>query len=373
MKKLTILTSILALAACGGGSGGGSGAARTSVYPIDLGGQYSKIACKSDRSECRGVTVDSDGNSVVSDARVASGRLSRYATTHGNIAVGNEQWDLFYADDIDMNIIYSPGKLAKQTFIVDSQGNITGLKWSGGSEVAKFVPRVVLSGMQYTGDNKFSLKSFESDGTLEFENYDDLRFANFGVVKLRDMEWTGHDVGAGNMDIPFAGGYDVLKQNPIANQTTTYTGTARGMVEYAGTSAYSGNDTRNVQDYLNITAEGATLTVDTTGENVVETFAGNFVKTEDTSKQWYTITATNNNGSINYGFTGSNGTGDTKFDMDGANATIKRFDTGYYSDKKDEAAEASGLFQYQERINAENVAIEENNKTVYIGFGGKTE
>jgi hypothetical protein len=231
----------------------------------------------------------------------------------------------------------------------------------------------VLSGMQYTGDNKFSLKSFESDGTLEFENYDDLRFANFGVVKLRDMEWTGHDVGAGNMDIPFAGGYDVLKQNPIANQTTTYTGTARGMVEYAGTSAYSGNDTRNVQDYLNITAEGATLTVDTTGENVVETFAGNFVKTEDTSKQWYTITATNNNGSINYGFTGSNGTGDTKFDMDGANATIKRFDTGYYSDKKDEATEASGLFQYQERINAENVAIEENNKTVYIGFGGKTE
>ena len=386
MKKLTILTSVLALAACGGGSGGGSSIApRATVTPMDLGSQYSKVACNSDRSECRGVTVDSNGNTTLSEARFASKRLARAATTHGNIAVGNEQWDLFYADDIDMNITYSPGRLAKQTFIVDDNGNITGLKWSEDEEVADFVPGVVLSGMKYIGDNKFSLKSGKDDGTLEFENYGDLNFANFGVVKIRDMKWWNaeenkwHDVGEGNMDIPFAGGYNVLKQNPtedLSGQTITYTGTARGMVEYAGTKTSD-----PAQDYLNIIANNATLTLDTTGANAKETFAGNFVKTEDQSKQWYTITATKDNGVVNYVFTGENQTGSDRFNMSGTNQTIKTFDTDYYSDKKDTAAEASGLFQYQEIIDpslkehpeSENPMIQENNKTMYIGFGGKTE
>lgn len=376
MKKLTILTSVLALAACGGGAGV---APMANVTPMNLGSQYSRIACNSDRSECRGVTVDSNGNTTLSEARFASKRLSRAASTHGNIAVGNEQWDLFYADDIDMNVIYSPGedKVATQTFILDSKGNITGLKWSGDEEVAEFVPGVVLSGMKYIGDNKFSLKSSESDGTLDFENYGDLNFANFGVVKIQNMKWTGHDVGEGNMDIPFAGGYNVLKQNPtenLADQTITYTGTARGMVEYAGTKTSDA-----AQDYLNITANNATLTLDTTGANVVETFAGNFVKTEDPSKHWYTITAINDNGAINYVFTGNNETESDRFDIAGTNHTVQMFKTGYYSDKKDTASEASGLFQYQEIIDPalkehpgdESPMIQENNKTIYFGFGGK--
>ena len=375
MKKYFIGMSVLALAACGGGGSGGGAIVDSGIAPMELGTQYSRVACNQTRTECRGINTDSRGNIIVAAQRFSTQNLARATTTHGQVRVNDENWDIFYADDIDMNVLYTPGKIAKQTFIVGDDGKIEGLKWSGDEHVAEYVPGVFLSGMEYIGNNKFSLKSPESSGTAEYANYADLHFANFGVVKLRNMVWDGYDIGDGNMDVPFAGGYDVLKQNPagdLANQVITYTGTARGMVEYAGTMSSDA-----AQDYLNITANGATLELDTTGAGVVETFTGNFVDSNDPSKHWYTVQATKNNGVISYNFSGDNNTGRDRFNIDGTHPTIQKFETGYYSDIKNEAAEASGLFQYQEMIdptltdNNSNPQIEENNKTIYFGFGGK--
>lgn len=393
MKKTIYLTSLLALTACA--TGGGSGPSERNPIPRDADiGMAHQLLCNENSGIC--IPINKEGQLQESRTATISKTMSRESTTkmkpspfEGEYSSDNG-WGVLDSDNINMNIIFSPGKLSNQTFVVNSAGDITGLKWSGGEVSENDIPNVMLNVMEYLGNNTFSLDSSNSSGTMEYisyyaesekgnpkqskENEDKLNFSNFGVMRIKNFYSGGEYLG--NADIPFAGGFEKAKQIPgekgLQNKTITYTGKSQGMVEYA-------YDKNKPSEFLNISDDNATLVLDTT-DGIKETFTANYVKTDDPSEQWHSLTVSKTNGAgTTYTFSGTPTT-DSKFTMrnggnnpEAENKMAKIFETGYYNGNQGQPGEAVGLINYQEQIDTQTESIRGNNRTMTVGFGMKAE
>ena len=248
--------------------------------------------------------------------------------------------------DTKFKTMVTPGHVDSFKFFVDGTGKITGIAFVEGEEGSlRHIPQEWLSEISRTGGNTFQKDS----AVMNYESYArtlGLKYADFGVISIDYSE----DNGVSHFDAPFIAGYQQKEIATMPDGETVFTGIAKGTVEYAGAES----------SYLPIVDESATLTYDNATNTT--TLAADFAN-------WYDVSIVkHSDDSIDMNLNTAH-TSDTRYTLDGANPTVKLFDAAFYGDNN-VPSEANALFQYQEKIDSENPNIENNNKTLYIGFGG---
>lgn len=441
MKKLAILTSILALAACGGGSGSGDGgvpivsnnntsalgnielptsrvSSTAATSNSSVTGMDSSVTNISEMTSAVESAIGTDAlNSIASDSDNISNVINRSASARhatlrapghhtdkekgaylfleggkrfknwghdkrrdfyreqpdmvrywGKIFCGcnidsyNEDqvlaifdndsnqtnWNNFYEQnhyreytlgDVKFETMITPGQVDTMKFFVKEDGQIEGIAFAAGEgNTLEHIPNRWLSKIDRTTDNKFRT---EDGADMEYNTYADdlnLRYTDFGVI--------GIDYQGDHFDAPFIAGYEDKKIITMPEGETQFTGIAKGTVEYA-----SGEN----NDYLPIADNSATLTFN----NGTETLHANF-------NNWYEVSISKTGMNLD-----TQHTQDEHFILNNENPTYSYFNANYYGDNNT-PSEATALFQYQEKINPSE-DIQNNNKTVYIGFGGKAD
>lgn len=224
MKKFAILTSVLALTACGGGSGGGhSGAVSGSEYNIDViragtGGSVSVAAAESNdvvTSMVSEIGVASDGSVVnigrgsftYNDKEYTSYKLDNVRFTMADEGFGGEM-----KFDVDEN-----GEITKFTILADDEDDEDGDKVferitdPNGEKTNKFTGQVRTEQLV--------------DGILTYNSLGEsvgLKYSDFGGIDI--------DVIDGWRPV-IIGGYDVKRINPNnIEKNATFAGKATGSV-----------------------------------------------------------------------------------------------------------------------------------------------
>lgn len=348
MKKYLILTSVLALAACGGGGGGDGG-------PILI-PEANRITAQ-DRASNANVT------SMVSEIGIAPNGssiiLARGAT--GLIEQDGVQYRAYRLDDADFETITTIGDTDDLKFTVDKNGRIDGIQLINDSNCTgpNCPPNIYRKMVRDGNTNKFQIAPDANgiNGTAEYISYGKalgLQYADFGVVHI-DGTWGAEQR---TYDKPFAGGYDIkeIDDDDIA-ASVTFTGTAKGSV--------AGKDAQ----FVNIEDKSATLAFDrATGS---ETLNANF-------DNWYNMRVVKDNTdhiNVTFDDTGKAVAENVKFAtqptanlVSGFNGPQRNeavvFETNYYGDGAN-PSESTALFQYQQ------AQAGANDINVTVGFGGK--
>lgn len=347
MKKLSYLTLAGLLAACAGGGGGGSGG----------GGGLPERAAISDAAIASNEAITkmvseigkSSGGTIVNSGRAATGTFNHNGTIYTT----------YRLDDVDFKTLITSGAADKLKFLVDADGRINGIQFenvshSDGSSANMFKP------MERQGETAtFEMASSDLNGTFEYKSYATLlglQYSDFGVVRVNAID-RGNTIT--DYDIPFVGGYAAAKAdkfNMPAGTTTTFTGTAAGMVmDKDMNGALALNDTNATLKFNRAT--GGT-----------ETLSASF-------SNWYDIEVVRPaNGPITFNIDGTGKTIASQYQINPPNPVLNNgqfnnnevalFDVNYYG-LNNTAEEATALFQYQ--------APDSNpagNVNVMIGFGG---
>lgn len=226
MKKYLVLTSVLALVACGGGSGGNGGDAIGRVK-----GTVSDDVIKSNK-EVTGmlseIGVAADGSTVNVGAAA-----SRTATTLNTFTHNGKEYKSYKLDDVNF-------LLADEGFAPNS------LKFTVNPDTGEITHFTILGDPD---DAEDADKVFERIGTKEI---DGKKYAHFkGIVEGQEAELTyvsrGKDLGlqyadfgtfpislSPNWDPVFVGGYTgvagIEKEQPKPEDNITFTGKAVGHV-----------------------------------------------------------------------------------------------------------------------------------------------
>ena len=425
MKKLTILTSVLALAACGGGSGGGSGANTFSPTPAVRIGTVTQNAIESNTvitgmvSEIGESTTD---NSTINVGRSAtSNRFSHNGKEYISHKLDEARFifaDHSFGDEMKFTINEETGEINGIDFIEGDQGHYD-----------KEAIEIIKDGDIITKINLlYDDKSFEpEDVDFEYDEHGEITGIN---VKSKPQHYTraeydsqnpeeskkfvgsawdqntnsvvdtffvydsmGKDIGLKYSDfgiqednvlgnIPFMGGYDIKKinVNEIENITTDneFHGKATGHVIASQTG---GQDSGR-----RIELEGdATLTFDPTNNNTT-TMTASF-------NNWYDVTYTENSDGknialTNYTFNAENhyqnyeqdGVDDNSFKMISENPTFNgtelESEIRYFGDNNT-PDEAVGLIQIRDCGGiacGSNDGFEESPEVrMNVGFGVKAD
>jgi hypothetical protein len=349
MKKQLPLyvLAMLGLTACGGGSGSGGGTsgprAAVGQDAINSNSAITKMVSE--------IGVDSDGNHGYTAARSASGTVS----------IDGRSYNSYRLDDVDFKTLVTSGRVDGLKFDVDSNGRIKGIHFvdsmnkpnnCGNNESC-----VPTGNATRNGDtNSFAYSGYGINGNFTYQSYAealDLSFSDFGVIKLSGTS-KGNPV---DIDIPFAGGYDVKKiDKSELTADATFTGIAAGFVEGKGDVGY-----------LNLEDNNATLVFNkASGSQTLSASFGN----------WYDIQAVNNNGRTTLTVDDQGRTIGDEYQIQnqptanmqngfGNNTEAMAFEANYYGNTKTKnPSEASALLQYQtpgndgERVN------------LFLGFGG---
>lgn len=403
MKKFAVLTSILALAACGGGSGGHHDGVPVDVPVINNGMVVSDAA----RASNQEIT------SMESEILVANGSAATPETTRSSSVVrDNVKYTAYHLDDVEFNIAgFTNGMAENDTleFDIDDNGQITELEWNHRADGAgdddededwdqelkrtknntfiqkeyKYQVNIPNGGYRKTdsldkqitdrdelraifasrldGDSQKEefLNAFDNCGkngiecswVEEIHEYEfrlkgkelgkNLKYMDFGYVKLM----------ADGYDDDFStifGGYDVKKIDPskFKNQKLEFKGTAVGAAAYSANNKYNSKQVETAKD-------ATTLTFDKGRETLVMPF-----------NDYYTVTVDKNGNNATLSFTDYKGDDDGyKFDKETDISTANAADRAhvriqYYGDNG-KPTEAGGT-----------VAHEEGNKTFEAAFGG---
>ena len=353
MKKLFVLTSVLALAACGGGSGGGgmSDFDRAALSNANITGMVSRIQ---------------DGDTYSNFARTATvGRASSSRDTSSNIFLDDV---LFESADKEYDTV-NPNEDFMMRFIVDhNNGKIVGIETIDDGETGN-IDRV--------GDtNEFA---FESDTAyVQLFGYNKgLKYADFGFIDVHGIYRDENgDENITRFIMPIAGGYEskniTADMNPDNfSQNVVFNGIAVADVGEP--------DTTVAGDRLTLRDNNATLTFKQDSGN--EVLTASFRDWTDTTSGahydgWYDIVATRYNsgedaGKAEIAFSTPEGRViPTGFEAVGSgkvqnNTHENQLSVGfnYYGDTVDAPHEATGIIHYQCP----------GCQPFLMGFGGKAE
>lgn len=330
MKTYTILGSLLALAACGGGSGG------TAPTEIARVGTVSQTAAESNANITNmvseiGVLADNiDGPSI---------NLGRAAT--GSFIHNGKQYKSYKLDDVELLV----GDWGPAQFHVDENGKIDKLVFQNDTKRESDATR--------QGDSDKFIVRFKDANLSDDER--DVKFSYTSFAKELGLSYVDFGTFSGTspfsgeqVSLPFIAGYDVKQiKNPTGKME--FSGLAKGSV-----ARHTGD---HDQDQTTITAKDATLVF----ENGCETLTANFDK-------WYTMTVTKDADNIHLDFDATGKTiqdshklAETSVD----NADIK-MTTKYYGNAAD-IKEATALINYQQFDDPDT----DDNVNVTFGFGGK--
>lgn len=309
-----------------------------------------------------GLTACNNGDTVHQhdpiDKKISdSNRIVTHMATKVMVSQENRSDDREYVkyklDNVNLSSLITPGETSNLKFTVSPDGEIIGIQFETDSNN---IPDAWKNEMErQTGTNKFVSAQDENLGNAvvtynSYAKHLNLHYADFGVAEFKFTE----DGVEKTANAPFAGGYAVKKieQQSMSNEQIVFNGTARGNVEYANGTEHA---------FLPVQDRNAQLTFD----NGVETLSANF-------KNWHKMDIEKDGNTINVAFsapTNPDDDIDTRFQMNGTNDTVRFMETGYYgSDNR--PSEAVALFEYQEKIDPSQDA-RDNNRTVYVGFGGK--
>ena len=377
MKKLTILTSVLALAACGGGSGGGTGTPGAVVIPSTGLTDAQRAAATSNAN-----VTDMNSFIVVGGSNPTINPNSRAASTHVFAqSDGGTRYDL---ENVTFKTIPTSGVISDLMFHTDTNGKIESIEFLDAEEImSEHEDSSVLVGqIERQGDtNKFiahqgQMPNMEqtADMQVEYISYSKqsgqgLTYSDFGMLRMDTSVLVDADVDT--YDMPFIGGFDDknvannrmkdLAQNE--NSDIVFTGLAKGSVSYS-------NQATDASENLDLVDTEATLTF---AQDGTQTLAADFtnwaqveaVKAVNGTNQFIVRESYVANDSPYYLETSPAGL------VDGAmNEHTMAFQTGYYGDNN-APNEGVGLVQYQ-YMHGYNESIHdyEHHVNVDLGFGG---
>ena len=353
MKKYFILTSVLALTACGGGSGGGSISGMT---------DYERAA---------------QSNSVITGmvSRIQSGdsynNLSRSATTHRASTNGGSVSGTVYLDDV----LFESGDKEygdesenfKMRFHVNANGKIDGLHTIDDGE-EEVIGRV--------GDeNRF----FKQDETEEVSvsvallgRERGLKYSDFGFLTIDGVEYGESENDIRHFVMPIAGGYEAKNITDTMNADGLTNNVVFNGIAVAGVGE---PNTFVAGERLTLRDNNATLTFDKeTGNEILAAHFAGYTDSETGIQynDWYNVEATKYaDGDAKIAFSTPEGrTIPTGFEATGSgkvqnNSAEHRLSVGfnYYGDSANNPNEATGIIHYQC----------EGCQPLLMGFGGKAE
>ncbi len=316
MKKYAILTSVLALTACAGGSGGGSAGGALSP-------EESNLAVTGMRTS---VEIDKNGHSV----NVRSAVTPRNsAVGYTELSNGNKIYDLR-----NVKFTFGDEQFGKDslTFDVDSDKKITKFiiaEEHGGKRTFNRI------GDTNTFEGKVDVGT-EEDGVLTYNSMGKdlgLQYSDFGNF---DVKVGG--VGISDWAVPFAGGYDVKKIDAEnISDNATFEGRATG---------YAAKVTGNVDEAVMVPLDSdAKLEFD--GATHTSTLTANF-------DNWYDVKYTESGTTKEIEFSNYVGNGPqfdkTTYNLDDINTNEKpkiESDIHYYGDDGI-PTEVTGVIQLRE-------------------------
>lgn len=285
-----------------------------------------------------------DGTSAEETATKIIARRTEFTEP---LAKLREKTTVFNLKDVDFKTMITPHQVDKMQFLVDDSGKIKGIVFApADGQNLNHIPQNWLSSIDRIGDNTFQT----SNATMTYDSYAKnlgLKYTDFGAVGI-DYDV---DRNRGHFDAPFIAGYEQKRITDMPAGETVFVGVAKGTVEYAA----------DTNTHLPIQDSHAQLIFNNSTHN--ETLNADF-------DNWYAVSITKNGDTITMNLETQH-TEDDRYILTQTNKTYDYFHADYYGDNG-VPSEATALFQYQEKINPE-LDVTDNNKTVYIGFGGKTE
>lgn len=364
MRKLTILTSVLALAACGGGSGGGAGTPGAIVTPND------NLTPQQRAANSNANVTGMNSFVVIGGSNPTINPNARAASTHVfNQSDGGTRYDL---ENVTFKTIPTSGVIDDLIFHTDSDGKITSIEFPNAEAImaSHDGSDVPVGELTRQGDDT---NEFSWDGTpIYYNSYAQqlgLKYSDFGILQFDTTNMGGDMV----YNIPFFGGYDIKnvdnnRMKDLAEDgDIVFTGTAKGQVVY---SHFSGDKQTDTPLEGGLMDEQATLTF---AQDGTQTLAADFtnwaqieaVKAANGTNQFIVRESYVANNSPYYLETSPAGLEDGVM-----NEHTMAYQTGYYGDNK-APNEAVGLVQYQ-YMHGYNADINdyEHHVNVDLGFGG---
>ncbi len=353
MKRLTLLTSILTLAACGGGSGGGSG-----------GG----AALPDVRVPNTTVTSNQKVTSMVSEILIAQDGSANLERSSKTVHHNGKEYKQYRMDNVtflsaDKEFSTDPDEDFMLQFKTDEHGKIIAIHSIDDGEREDFA--------RHGDENRFDVPDEEVHAKLNMLGQQlKLRYSDFGYVEV----YQNSDPDNAMFIMPIAGGYDVKKVAMNADELrddVTFDGIAVLNVGEASTEVAG--------ERLSLRDENAKVTFHKgTGDEVM---TANFDK-------WYDVTATkyaDNTAQIVFTDGDAIVSDAHRFRDTDTNTTLNAYDTGrvandkdehkvsvnfdYYGNQPNNPSEATGIIYYMQEYGPNQA----DKVDVYMGFGGKTK
>lgn len=368
MKKILILTSVLALAACGGGHHGGE--------------TTNDILTPQQREAMGSNAIVTNLNSfiVVGGSNPTVNPNSRAASTHiFSEPNGGTIYDL---ENVTFKTIPTSGVISDLMFHTDENGKIVSIEFldaerimaehGNSSVLVGELERIDKTNIFIAHPGQINMPQTE-DMQIEYISYADeesglgLKYADFGVLKMDSSKLAGADVDTYYM--PFMGGFDAKNidydqmKNLAQNSDMVFTGMARGTVIYSDELTDEVESKSLIDNNAKLTfASNGTQTLTADFEDWAKVQA---IKAADGTNQFKVdsyVTASSNL------YLTDSPAGLVEGEM---NEHSMAFQTGYYGDNN-APNEAVGLVQYQHGTDY-NDGLHDYEKHINVdfGFGGK--
>ncbi len=350
MRKLAILTSILALAACGGGSGSGS-----LGTPGEILTPEQRVAAKSNLS-----VTGMKSHVFIGGTNATVNPNARASTSGGH---GGKLYDLsnvvFQSADKEFD---TPDEDFTMKFIVDENGKITAIQSTDDGSIDEFARHDYKS-------NRFDVPEEGVHARVNLVGKQlGLAYSDFGFIQM--YEDANPDTHLFIM--PIAGGYQekLVKADELATDMK-FKGIAVGSVGEADTTVEG--------ERLDLYDSKAELVFNkATG---TETLTADFTSKSHQNDPWYKVVATRyNDGDAQIAFTDGGNIENERFMFHKNGDAVESFDSSkvknndagnmlsvgfeYFGDNKT-AQEATGIIYFQQ-----SEAQDPNKVELYMGFGG---
>lgn len=352
MKKIAILTLILALAACGGGSG-------SHGTPGEILTPEQRAAAESNLS-----VTGMKSHIIIGGANATVNPNARASTSGGH---GGKLYDLsnvvFQSADKEFD---APDEDFTMKFIVDENGKITAIQSTDDGSIDEFARH----------DDKSNRFDVPEEGVHARVNLVGkqlgLAYSDFGFIQM--YEDANPDTHLFIM--PIAGGYQekLVKADELATDMK-FRGIAVGSVGEADTTVEG--------ERLDLYDSKAELVFNK--ETGTETLTADFTSKSHQNDPWYKVVATRyNDGDAQIAFTDGGNIENERFMFHKKGDAVESFDSGkvknndannmlsvgfeYFGDNKT-AQEATGIIYFQQS-EAQDPSEDPNRIDLYMGFGG---
>ena len=377
MKKYFVLTSVLVLAACGGGSGSISGSTGSVNYELTA-EQRAAASSNQNVTEMYSFVIDGGSNPTVNP------NAARSASNRNGVALpdGGTLYDLENVDFKTASLIFNTGldNGAMVKFKTDDNGQIDGIELDNvvmHADVSRQDTGTNFIGTYTCGESETGGLgvSYNSEGKA---NDLGLRYSDFGVVKWGDP---GYDYDSVSY---FAGGYDVRKVRDLQNigGVIEFSGVANGDVIIGDWNDVDSLDSRHLDTTTNanpndrvarLTFNNGTSTLEAKFDNWYDVSAtmdsnGNLASLDFTNGDKGTFvssTATEHHVAHDFKWNGQDAHSVQKAGFENTEQQVLDGFVGYYGDNNN-PAEAVGVLKY----GVIPEGHDENTMRFDMGFGG---